>query len=65
MQSKGVAIIDGIRAFIRTNVRAMLLLSGTVAIAQVFIPWGQDDTLFFILYGSAMLGLGLPEKLWK
>ena len=62
-----VRLLGGLGILLRENVRAMVLFSGVVAVAQAFVPWTNDrmDVVWFVIFGSIMLGLGIPKRLWQ
>ena len=60
------SFMEGLRFFVRENVRMMLIFAGAATLLQAFIPWSNRiDPWPFILVGSFMLGLGVPKRFWK
>ena len=63
---KSVRLINGLRAFMRENVRVMVIVMGVGFFMQAFIPWTSSarEGVYFVVAGSILLGLGLPKRWW-
>ena len=65
-KSRKASFAEGLRFFIRENVRVWLMFVGTATLLQAFVPWTNDrsDSLWFIVIGSTALALSIPRRFW-
>lgn len=63
---RSVRIVNALRFFVRENARMVLFFAGAVTLVQALLPWTNmaTDRVLFIVFGSIMLGIAIPRRLW-